>query len=195
MESTQKVGCVVMAAGNARRFGANKLRAELNGEPLFLRTLRAVSTDQLDAVAVVSQYAEILQAAEALRFTALRNDQPDLGVSHTIELGLNALADCDGVLFQVSDQPLLRQESVAALVSLWRKNPGSIAALSHEGVRGNPCLFPARLFPELLALTGDRGGSAVIRKHPDDLLLLEVSAEELWDVDTPEAMEALLSQN
>ena len=196
MESTEKklkVGCVVMAAGNARRFGANKLRAELNGTPLFLRTLRAISTDRLDTVAVVSQYSEILQAAEKFGFAALQNNQPELGVSHTIFLGLNALGNCDGVLFQVSDQPLLRIESVAALVALWREHPDSIAALSHDGVRGNPCLFPARFFPELLALTGDRGGSAVIRNHPDDLLLMEVPAEELSDVDTPEAMKQLIS--
>ncbi len=196
MKSTEKnwkVGCVVMAAGNARRFGANKLNAKLEGQPLFLRTLRAISTEQLDAVAVVTQYPEILQAAEAFHFIALRNEHPELGVSRTIALGLNALADCDGILFQVSDQPLLRRESVAALVSLWRGHPDSIAALSHGGRRGNPCLFPARFFPELLALTGDRGGSAVIRNHPDDLLLLEVPAEELSDVDTPEAMEKLIS--
>lgn len=195
MESAKKnlkAGCVVMAAGNARRFGTNKLRAELNGEPLFLRTLRAISTEQLNIVAVVSQYPEILRAAEELHFSAIRNSSPELGISHTISLGLNALSDCDGVLFQVSDQPLLRRESVAALIALWRKHPDSIAALSHSGCRGNPCLFPARFFPELLALTGDRGGSAVIRKHPDDLLMMEVPAEELLDVDTPEAMEQLL---
>lgn len=191
-EKNLKVGCVVMAAGNARRFGANKLNAKLDGQPLFLHTLRAISTNQLDAVAVVTQYPEILQAAEAFHYTALRNEHPELGVSHTIALGLSALTDCNGILFQVSDQPLLRQESVAALVSLWRKHPDSIAALSHGGLRGNPCLFPARLFPELLALTGDRGGSAVIRNHPDDLLLIEVPAEELSDVDTPEAMEQLI---
>ena len=37
-----KIGCVVMAAGNARRFGANKLAAALEGKPLILRALEAV---------------------------------------------------------------------------------------------------------------------------------------------------------
>ena len=39
---------------------------------------------------------------------------------------------------------------VAALVALWQDHPDKIAALGHGGVRGNPCLFPARLLPELL---------------------------------------------
>ena len=51
-----------------------------------------------------------------------------------------------------------------------------------------PCLFPARFYPELLALNGDRGGSAVIRNHEADLILLETDALELTDIDTPEAL-------
>ena len=98
---------------------------------------------------------------------------------------------CDGVLFQVADQPFLRRETVARATSLWRERPEAIVALGHRGQRGNPCLFPARFFPELMALEGDRGGSAVIRRHPEALVLVETAAEELWDVDTPQALEAL----
>ena len=52
-------------------------------------------------------------------------------------------------------------------------------------------LFPARFFPELLSLEGDVGGSAVIKRHLDDLLLFEAPETELCDVDTKEALEAL----
>ena len=186
-----KLGCVIMAAGNARRFGQNKLAAEVQGRSLIRRTLEAVPAERFHRVAVVSQYPEILSLAESFRFAALRNEHPDLGVSHTISLGLGALADCGGALFLVSDQPLLRRQSVEALVALWQSHPSQIAALAHNGVRGNPCLFPARFFPELLALEGDRGGNAVIRRHEEDLLLLEVPPEELADVDTRENLEIL----
>ena len=70
-----------------------------------------------------------------------------------------------------------------------------IAALGHGGIRGNPCLFPARFFPELLALEGDQGGGAVIRRHPEALLLLETAAEELRDVDTQAALAELDGQD
>ena len=63
--------------------------------------------------------------------------------------------------------------------------------MAHGGIRGNPCLFPARFFPELLALEGDVGGGAVIRKHLDALLLFPADERELRDVDTKEALEAL----
>ena len=190
-----KLGCVVMAAGNARRFGENKLAARFRGKSLIRRTLEAVPQNVFDAVAVVTQYSEIAVLAKEFSFAAIRNEHPDFGISHTIKLGLTALRDCDGVLFLVSDQPLLRQESVAELVELWKQQPDKIAALCHDGVRGNPCLFPARFFPELLELREDRGGNAVIRRHEGDLILLEVDGAELYDVDTAQALEQLEADN
>ena len=181
---TFKLGCVVMAAGNARRFGGNKLSAELDGRSLILRALEAVPRPLFEKTAVVTQYPEVIALAERMGFQAVENPHPDYGISHTVRLGLAGLQNCDGVMFLVSDQPLLRRESVEALVRLWYTQPERIAALSHGGVRGNPCLFPARFFPELLALTEDHGGNTVIRRHEEALILLEAAAEELADVDT-----------
>lgn len=182
-----KIGCVVLAAGNARRFGSNKLNATVEGESLIRRALEAVPVGL--AAVVVSQYPDILALAGEYGFAAVRNNRPDLGLSLSVRLGLEQLLDCDGTLFLVADQPWLKRDSAEALAALWAQNPGKIAAMAHGGVRGNPCLFPARFYPELLALTGDRGGSAVIRNHEEDLILLETDAWELADVDTPEALQ------
>lgn len=185
------IGCVVMAAGNARRFGENKLSAQIGGKTLLEHALEAVPRDRLSAVAVVTQYPEAADMASAFGFSPIRNDHPERGISHTIRLGTQALSSCGAILYQVADQPLLRRESVAALLDFYRRHPDHIVAMSHGGVRGNPCLFPAEYFPELQDLTGDTGGSAVIRRHPDRLLLFEVPEQELADVDTPAALEQL----
>ena len=189
-----KVGCVVMAAGNARRFGENKLAAQLRGRSLILRALEAVPAEEFEKVVVVTQYPEVMSLAGEFHFAAVHNPHPDWGISHTIALGLTELRDCDGVLFQVADQPLLRKESVSAVVALWKRQPDKIAALGHNGVRGNPCLFPAKFFPELLELKEDHGGSTVIRRHEEFLVLAEAGAEELTDVDTRSALEELLHE-
>lgn len=185
------LGCVVMAAGNARRFGENKLAAGVGGRSLILRTLEAVPVEEFETVAVVTQYPEVLDLAGRFGFRAVRNEHPDWGISYTIRLGMEALGHCDGAMFLVSDQPLLRRESVRALAELWRSQPENIAALAHGGVRGNPCIFPARFFPELRELREDHGGNTVIRRHEEDLILLEVPEEELTDVDTRSALEGL----
>ncbi len=186
------VGCVVMAAGNAARFGENKLQAVINGRTLIRRALDAVPAEKLAAVCVVTQYDRIAELAEEYGFLCVRNDRPELGVSHTIRLGTEALRDkCGAIVYQVADQPLLRRESVSAMLDVYLAAPDRIVAMAHGGVRGNPCIFPADLFPELCALTGDTGGSAVIRRHPERLRLFETEALELADVDTPEKLNEL----
>ena len=187
-----RIGCVVMAAGNASRFGANKLSATVGGKKLIVRALEALPRELLDRICVVTQYDEVERIARGMDFACIHNDHPDWGVSHTIYLGTQALMEqSDAILYLVADQPLLRRESVARELDLFRQHPERIVAMSHDGVRGNPCIFPKRFFPELCALSGDVGGSAVIRRHANDLQLFEVDARELADVDTPQTLHEL----
>ena len=86
-----KIGCVVLAAGNARRFGSNKLNATVEGESLIRRALEAVPVGL--AAVVVSQYPDILALAGEYGFAAVRNNRPDLGLSLSVRLGLEQLLD------------------------------------------------------------------------------------------------------
>ena len=191
MESGKlRIGCVVMAAGRSRRFGGDKLSAVLDGETLLERALEAVPAEEFCRVVVVGR-GTVLEQGAAHGFETVENDRPEKGLSRTVRLGLERLLDCDGVLFQVADQPRLRRETVAALAALWRSHPDKIVGLSHRGVRGNPCLFPHRFFRELLQLEGDTGGGKVIRDHTEDLLTMEAPEEELFDVDDRESFDRL----
>ena len=164
--SALRAGCLVMAAGNASRFGENKLAARFDGQSLFSLALAAIPAEMFARVTVVSQYPALLEEASLAGFDTILNDRPEDGISRTIRLGTQAMADCAGILYMV-------------------------AAAAHNGKRGNPCLFPARFFPELCALEADRGGSSVIRRHEDALLLVEAGERELFDCDTKQALEIL----
>lgn len=188
------IGCLVMAAGNASRFGNNKLAAELDGKPLIRHALEAVPRHLFSQVVVVTQYPEVEDMAREFGFTPLHNDHPDYGISHTIELGTKALQQCNAILYMVSDQPLLDDASVERIVECWRNHPCNIVGAAHNGKRGNPSIFPREFYDELLALEEDHGGNTVIRKYPKRLLTVEVAQEELTDVDTPKALEDLKKQ-
>ena len=90
------LGCVIMAAGNAVRFGANKLEAELDGKPLIRRAFEAVPAGVFDRVAVVTQYPAVAALAREFGFEPVRNDRPGDGLSRTVRLGTQALADAVG---------------------------------------------------------------------------------------------------
>jgi len=56
-----------------------------------------------------------------------------------------------------------------------------------RGQRGNPVLFDRALFPELLAVTGDQGGRALLGRYEATMERLEVGdAAVTLDVDTPQ---------
>ncbi len=181
-----RLGCVILAAGYGNRFGVNKLLYPVNGIPMVEHALRTITPSLFCSVVVVTQYESVATIAKSYGFTPIINAHPEQGQSHSLRLGVQALAHCDAILFQVADQPYLRRESVDALVTFHLSHPDHIVALGHNGQRGNPCLFPARFFPELLQVEGDRGGNIVIRAHEEDLLLCEVPARELSDIDTPQ---------
>ena len=187
-----RVGCVVMAAGSSERFGENKLSTVLNGRTLIERALDAVPDEKLSAVCVVTRYEDVEALARSRGFRCVRNERPQDGLSRTVRLGTEALAgECGAVMYLVADQPLLRRESVGALLDFYLAQPESIVSASHGGRRGNPCVFPAKYFPELCALKGDTGGSAVIRAHAEALRLFELEEVELEDVDTKDELERL----
>jgi len=186
-----KLGCVIMAAGESRRFGENKLLRCFDGVPLYIRALNAVPEYVFTQVCVVSAYAPVLEQAEALGFQPILNERPDLGISRTIRLGLEQLLHCDGVVFMTADQPLLTARTPEALAASFAAEPTCIWAAAHHGRRGNPCLFPRDLFGELLALESDVGGSRVIKAHMDRLRLLETPEWELADCDTAPTLREL----
>lgn len=86
---------ILMAAGNSSRYGANKLLTDVGGKPMYRHVFDHLWRYQHDHPAicrliVVSQYDEILAEAVRAGSCAIRNDQPQAGISRTIRLGLAA---------------------------------------------------------------------------------------------------------
>jgi molybdenum cofactor cytidylyltransferase len=197
---------ILMAAGNSQRFGANKLLADIQGQPMYRPVFDHLARYQQDhpgccQVTVVSQYDVILDAAKAAGLVAVRNPRPEDGISLTIRLGLEAgirpqpaptatgleldLEPRQGAVFFTADQPFLRYETLQAFLEQAQANPGGLLAACHKGVSGNPVCFDQVYYPELLALQGDSGGKRVMNSHLDDVTWFEMDAEELVDIDRP----------
>ena len=57
-----KLGCVIMASGEGKRFGSNKMLADIYGEPLIARTIDSVPRG-FDVV-VSTRWPEVAQICE-----------------------------------------------------------------------------------------------------------------------------------
>ena len=86
-----KIGCLIMAAGNASRFQDNKLTAEFQGKSLIRCAFEAVPKELFSRVVAVTQYDEVKALAEKFSFEAISNPHPDWGISHTFLLGTEAM--------------------------------------------------------------------------------------------------------
>lgn len=63
----------------------------------------------------------------------------------------------------------------------------------HGEVVGPPCLFPAQYYDELSRLSGAGGARAVLQRHRDVVVTVQVP-EAALDLDRPEDYEQLLKQ-
>lgn len=180
------VGCVIMASGQGTRFGGNKLMADFRGQPMIARILDATEGLFLRRV-VVTRHEDVADICRERGLTVITHTLP--GRNDTVRLGLNAVGDVDGCLFCPGDQPLLKRDTVAALVSAWRAEPDFLWRPAFENQPGAPILFPRWAFAELSALPEGKGGGFLAKKYPERVRLHSVrDPYELMDVDTREVL-------
>lgn len=183
--SAPRLGCVVMASGEGRRFGGDKLLHPLLGKPLMSYVLAALPPEP--RTVVVARDARVAALARAMGREALLHALPDQ--SDTIRLGLEALRETDGCLFAVADQPLLTGASVRRLLDAFA--PDVVCRLCAGGREGNPVLFPRAAYPALLRLRPGQTGGAVLRQGRWPVVPIEADdPAELFDIDTPEDLRA-----
>lgn len=183
-----QIGCVLMASGLGKRFGGNKLMADFGGEPMIARAIAA--TAHIPNRVVVTRHADVAAYCRKRGIPALLHEFPYR--SDTVRLGLEALPNVEGCIFCPCDQPLLRAETVSALIAMHAESPDMILRPMADGQPGAPILFPKQFFPELLNLPRGKGGSYVVKSHPEQVKYLPIAdAFELMDADTPEALEQL----
>ena len=186
------VGCVIMASGLGKRFGGNKLMADFGGQPMIARIL-AATEGIFDRRVVVTRHEDVALLCRKQGIEVVLHDLPNR--NDTVRLGLEAVGDVDGCLFCPGDQPLLRKETVAALVSDWKKEPDFICRTVVENQPGAPILFPKWAFSELLTLPEGKGGGILTQKYPERVRLHPVRDRyELIDVDTRENLLKLSEQ-
>ena len=183
------MGCVIMASGLGKRFGGNKLMAEFGGQPMIARIL-AATDDSFDRRVVVTRHEAVAAYCRARNVEVVLHNLPNR--NDTVRLGLEAVGEVDGCMFCPGDQPLLKKETIEALINGWKRESDCIWRPSFEDQPGAPILFPKWAFSELLTLPEGKGGGFLARKYPERVRLHPVrDPYELMDVDTRETLREL----
>ena len=183
------MGCVIMASGLGKRFGGNKLMVSFGGQPMIARIL-AATDDIFDRRVVVTRHEAVAAYCRAHNVEVVLHNLPNR--NDTVRLGLEAVGEVDGCMFCPGDQPLLKKETIEALINGWKRESDCIWRPSFEDQPGAPVLFPKWAFSELLTLPEGKGGGFLARKYPERVRLHPVrDPYELMDVDTRETLREL----
>jgi len=194
------VGAVLLAAGAASRMGGRpKCLLQLDGVPLLLRQLNALSAAGVqDIVVVVGHYAEQIESVLPTQGLARgRNPAPDDGQASSVRLGLQALpASVDAVILALADQPLITSQDVTALLNaFYQRGEKSmlvprVKLSDGTSVPGNPVILSAALRQLWLAGEDDRMCRSWRQQHPDQIAWMNTENRHYaTDLDTPEDLQ------
>jgi molybdenum cofactor cytidylyltransferase len=193
-ESAPRIAVIVLAAGRSTRMGtANKLVADIGGKPMVRGVAEVALASQAAMVLVVTGHmaAEVSSALAGLDVTLVANPHYATGLASSLKAGIRALPpSCDGALILLGDMPKIAPQHLDTLMAAFAAD--AIVVPVRDGRQGNPVLWPASFFPELLGLDGDAGAKRLIAAHAASVREVDLGTDAIFtDIDTPEALAQL----
>jgi len=190
----------------------HKLLLPLGGKTVLSQVIAATLASQArPIILILGHQSEQIRASLSLSHETtphdiiiVENPTHAQGMSTSLRKGIEILMEqdkqiqcsttqCDGALVLLGDQPLVTPTLLNQIIDMKYATGKRIIAPFYNGKRGNPVLFAADLFPELLTITGDEGARSVIKKHRAEMGRLDVDDARLWyDVDTWEGYQEVL---
>ncbi len=174
-----RIAAIVLAAGRSSRMaGTHKLLLELDGVPLLARAVDAVlesAVAQLVLVVLGHRSAAVRTALGVREVRTVYAEGAADGLAASLRAGLQDLpGGLDAVLVALGDMPLVRPGTIRALADTFSQSrlESPIIVPKHDGRLGNPVLWHATHVASLKALTGDRGGRAVLENSPGQVVVV-----------------------
>ena len=181
---------VLLAAGRSRRMrGGDKLLEEVDGEPLLSRQAKRAIAAGIGCVAVTFPVdsPSRVAALEGLAVTRIPVADADEGLAASLRAAASWAEGigATGLMLCPADLPDLTANDFASIAASFEPGGAPLRATADNGAPGHPVVFPARLFAEFAALSGDTGARPILDRHPPRFLKLP-SAHATTDLDTPE---------
>lgn len=178
---------VLLAAGAGTRFGGDKLLYRLpDGRPMAVAAAASLLSACERVVAIVRpEHDGLATLLAAAGCEIVPCPEAAGGMGHSLAAAVRATAGASGWVVALADMPFIASCSHHAVASCLSAG-ASLAATQYQGRRGHPVGFSGEWYPELVAMTGDQGGRAILEKHRQELVLCPVEdSGVVWDIDRP----------
>ena len=183
-----RIGCIVLAAGSSRRFGADKRRATLpGGRTLLDHTLSSIPGSFHDRILVLHPGDEALARDYAGQWQIVIAEKASLGMGHSLAATIELTRQWDGAVIALADMPWVRPGTYRLVQEAVR--PDKLVLPYYRDQRGNPVGIGSHFFPLLAGLEGDSGARGLFQQHPESVVRLALQDVGIVkDVDTPDAL-------
>lgn len=182
-EISHRFGCIIMASGQSKRYGSNKLLERIEDKTLIEHVIALLDDALFDCKLVLTRTSEVKDICDDLNIPCILHDLEYR--NEAIALGIEKMSGMDQCMFIPCDQPLLTKESIKNILLKSITNKGKMIRLATYSQEGSPVLFDACFFDELKCLPEKKGGSYLMKKYPEHKLCVYTDNDmELKDIDT-----------
>ena len=194
---------IVLAAGASSRMGQAKAALPIGttGETVAARVVRTLLAAGLPSVTVVAgAHIDAVRAAMPAnepRVSVVEHPGWAQGQLSSLLAGLAAVDDpqLEAILVTLVDVPLVRPDSVAAIVRAWRESRAPIVRPVDGERHGHPVVFDRAVFDDLRRADPNVGAKAVFAIHASQRLDVPIADPGAFvDMDTPDEYRTVLDR-
>jgi len=187
MKTTKKIIGILLAAGNSRRFGTNKLLHQIKNQSLLSITAKKLKSSLPDSVAIIKpddQHLKTLLINEGLRVVECNHSINGIGAS--LACGIKSSMDADAWIIMLADMPFIQTTTINSVVNVMKAG-ALIAVPEYAGHRGHPVGFCQDFLDDLAALENDVGALQILQNNEKHITSVHVHDPGIrTDVDTPQ---------
>ncbi len=188
-----RIYAVVLAAGQATRFGSSKQIARIGDTTLVNRAVLTADSACPGQSLVVLGHAALRISTVLAQSPGFRliNPRYEHGMGTSIALAAKTLSPiAHALVFTLCDQPLISSQHLCDLITTWRDTSADIVATQTESALSAPAVFGPATFDALKALDGDQGARVLFNDPRFDVASVTF-ADAATDIDTPEDLSRL----
>jgi molybdenum cofactor cytidylyltransferase len=193
-----KIGIIILAAGNSSRLGRPKQLLEYKESTLLKNTVsEALKVENSFVIVVTGSNHDLIEKELNLpQITFSFNSDWENGMSSSIVNGIKELMllnpKCEQCVLAVCDQPFVSSLIFKNLIKEHHTAQKGIVASAYSETLGTPVLFHKKYFQDLLELKGQEGAKKLIKKYAEDVVSVLFEKGNI-DIDTEEDYFKLIS--
>jgi len=185
---------IILAAGEGKRMGGVKLTLPLGDKQIIEWVLQAVKLALLDKYFLVvrPEDKEIIETGKKWGAEIIVNPEYKSGMSSSIRKALSQISteDLEGFFIILADQPFISSSLLYKMIKAFTPSRREIIVPFYQEEQGNPVFFDGYWRDELMKISGDVGGKALITAYPEKLKRFRVTKKYIFlDIDREEDYE------